>query len=157
MSLSANAVQAALAPETSEVYLVLAEISHSTIQTPMRFVNNTENITHSGQSYQACGFKFIPPNSSSDNGSPSRVTIDNIDRYIMEQIELIPNSEPMEIAFKVVLASSPDTVEWESGRLYLKNISADVQQITGDLYDVYISDRILPGLSFTPFDFPGLF
>ena len=89
--------------------------------------------------------------------SPAKLTIDNIDLYIMEKLEHIPNSEPMEITFMVVLASSPDTVEWDSGKLYLKNISANVQQITGDLYDVYIADRVLPGLLFTPFDFPGLF
>ena len=155
MSMSSNAVAAVLAQETGEVFLTLAEITHETLQAPLRFVDNTENISHNGETYQAVAFKFTPPTCTGENDTPARLAIDNVDRFIMELI--IPLQTPLKINFKVVLASSPDTVEWESGELILRDITTDVQQISGSLFDVYIADRVLPGIYFTPFDFPGLF
>lgn len=150
-----DAVAAVLAQESGEVFLCLAEITHETLQAPLRFVDNTENVSHGGEIYQAVAFKFTPPTSTGENDTPARLAIDNIDRAVMELI--IPISTPLKINFKVVLASSPDTVEWESGDLILRDITANVQQISGSLYDVYIADRVLPGITFSPFDFPGLF
>lgn len=155
MSLSSNAVAAVLAQETGEVFLTLAEITHETLDQPMRFVDNTENIVHNGETYYAVAFKFTPPTSTGENDTPARLAIDNVDRAIMERI--IPISTPLKISFKIVLASSLDTVEWESGELILRDISANVQQVSGALYDVFLADRTLPGIYFTPFDFPGLF
>ncbi len=155
MSMSSNAVAAVLAQETSEVFLTLAEITHDTLQEPLRFVDNTQNVTHNGATYQAVAFRFTPPTSTGENDTPAKLAIDNVDRVIMEQI--IPISTPLKISFKIVLASSLNTVEWESGELILRDVSANVQQISGSLYDVYIADRVLPGLYFTPYDFPGLF
>lgn len=155
MSMSSNAVAAVLAQETSEVFLTLAEIIHDTLQEPLRFVDNTQNVTHNGATYQAVAFRFTPPTSTGENDTPAKLAIDNVDRVIMEQI--IPISTPLKISFKIVLASSLNTVEWESGELILRDVSANVQQISGSLYDVYIADRVLPGLYFTPYDFPGLF
>ena len=155
MSLSSNAVAAVLAQETSEVFLTLAEITHESLDAPLRFVNNTQNVTHNGAIYQATAFKLTPGTSTGENDTPARLAIDNVDRGIMEM--LIPIRDPLAINFKVVLASSPDTVEWESGNLILRDVTPNVQQISGSLYDVYIADRVVPGIFFTPFDFPGDF
>lgn len=155
MSMSSNAVAAVLAQETDEVFLCLAEITHETLQEPLRFVNNTQNVTHNGETYQAVSFKLTPATSTGENDTPARLAIDNVDRGIMEL--LIPIRDPLTITFKVVLASSPDTVEWTSGNLILRDVTPNVQQITGSLYDVYIADRVVPGIFFTPFDFPGDF
>ena len=155
MSLSSNAVAAVLAQETSEVFLTLAEITHESLDAPLRFVGNTENVLHDGNTYYAVAFKFTPPTSSGEDDTPARLAIDNVDRSVAEQVD--PISTPLKISFKIVLASSPDTVEWESGELILRNVRVNVQQISGSLYDVYIADRTVPGIYFSPFDFPGLF
>lgn len=155
MSLSAHAVAAVLAQETGEVFLVLAEITHNTLQSPLRFVDNTQNVTHNGETYQAVSFKYIQATSTGENDTPGRLIVDNVDRAVAEIVKTIP--DPLIINFKVVLASSPDTVEWESGGLILRDIKVNVMQVSGALYDVFLADRALPGLSFTPFVFPGLF
>ena len=154
MSMSYNAIKALLVQDTDEVFLALAEITHESLQEPLRFVANTQNITHNGATYQAVAFSFTPPTCTGESSTPAKLTIDNIDREIMQLIT--PIRTPVKINFKKVLASSPDTVEWESGNLYLRDVTPNVQTITGSLYDVYLEDRSVPGLFFTPYDFPGL-
>ncbi len=156
MSLTSNKAKAAvLKEETGEVFLVLAKINHPDMEEPLYFVNNTENITSDGAIYSACAFKYTPPSFSSEESRPAKITIDNVDRRLMEIIR--PINTPFTMTFSVVLASQPDIIEEGPHSFILRNITSNVHQVSGDLYDLYLTDRQIPAHTYNPFDFPGLF
>ena len=155
MNLSSEAKAAALAPETGEVFLTLAEISHSDMEESLYFVDNTENIVSNGAVYIACAFKYTPPSFSTEENRPAKIVIDNVDRSIMAVLR--PLTTPFTMTFSTVLASRPDVREDGPVSFILRNVTSNVHQISGDLYDLYLTDRKIPVDTYNPFDFPGLF
>lgn len=155
MSLSSKAKEAALAPETGEIFLTLIEISHPDMEQPLYFVDNTENIVSGGKIHVGCAFKYTPPTFSADESRPARIAIDNVDRQIMEVIR--PINTPFTMKISTVLASQPDVIEEGPHSFILRNITSNVYQVSGDLYDLYLTDRQIPADTYNPFDCPGLF
>ena len=155
MSISERAKAAILAPETGEVFLYLAEISHEQMEQPLYFVDNTENILSNGKLYLACAFKYTPPSFSTAESRPARIALDNVDRQLIDIIR--PFNTPFKMTFSTILASQPNLIEDGSHKFILRNVSINNYQISGDLYDFYLADRQIPKDSYTPFDCPGLF
>jgi len=153
--LSQTALEAVLAPQTEQVFLVLVEIDHETLAGPLRFVRNTEPITHNGNTYDPVAFDINLPASGEDGTPRASITIDNVDRRLTDTIRSV-TSRPT-ITLKIVLASSPDTVELGPAEFKLERVSYDEMQIEGDLvYEDFLTLEY-PADQFDPFNFPGLF
>lgn len=132
MSLSSTAMQSAQALETSEVWLLLMEIDHADLATPFYLVNNTEAITHDGQSYTAYPFTVVLSQDDGQHLPKVQLTIDNVDRTLIETVRTISDSPSVNI--KLVLASQPDTIEIEISDLILREVEYDAFTISGTLY-----------------------
>jgi hypothetical protein len=154
-SLSSAIKTAMYNQETDEVFLVLLEINHSTMDTPLYFVNNTENITSNSQVYTAYPFLIDLPSDDPEKLPHVSLIIDNIDRSILETLRGIDS--PPTISLSLVLASDPDTLELGPLNFTLKNITYDALTIKGDLSYEDILSEGFPKDSFTPENFPGLF
>lgn len=153
-TVSSTARQAGLAPETNEVFLYLLEISHTNLSTPIRVVNNRENIIHNGNTYLATAFNFTPPAESDGEIQPAKLTIDNVDRRIVEAIRTI--NSLADISAIVVLASDPDTIEVGPYEMILKNVSYNSETVSGDLiYLNYVLHNIST-IVMNNKNFPGL-
>ena len=101
-------------PQTSEVFLVLLEISHSSLASPIRAVNNWEDITSNEDLYTATAFNFTPPSQEDGVIGSSQLVIDNVDRSIVMAIRAI--NSPADITASIILADTPDVIEagpWE--------------------------------------------
>lgn len=137
--------------QTDEVDLAIIEIDHADLASPLRFVNNTENITSGGDEYLAAGFDIKLP----DDDGHTTISVCNIDRVMVQTIRSI-SSRPT-ITLSVVLASDPDTVELGPYVMELADVVFDAFVITGTLtFDDFL-DEPYPGDKFTPGQFPGLF
>lgn len=152
--LSPTALQSAFAQETGEVWLVLLTITHPSLTTPLRFVNDMQGLTSRGNVFQPFPFEVEFPGEDADQPTDARLVIDNVDRSIVQTIREI--TSPPEVMMEVVLASQPDTVEASFTGLVLRNVSYDAARVQGTLrFEDIMSEPV--SLQMTPQRFPGMF
>lgn len=142
------------AQQTDEVFLVLLMITHPSIPTPLRFVNDYQNCTSGGQVYTAFPFKITFPESGGTTLGQATLTIDNVDLSISEAVQNIFG--PPVVTLTVVLASSPDTIEWGPFSLYLRQVTVTALTVEGTLYYEDILNEPFPAGTFDPKTAPGL-
>ena len=103
-------------------------------------MNNTESVIHETIEYIAYPFSVILAEDDGEKLPKVRLTIDNVDRALVETIRSISDSPSINI--KLVLASQPNTVELEIDGLILREVEYDAFTITGTLYaDDLLSSR----------------
>ena len=137
--------------QTDEVNLIIVEIDHTDLDTPIRVVNNTENVTSGGDEYLAAGFNIKLPN---DDGHTS-IDVCNIDRVMVNAIRSI-STRPT-VSLSVILASDPNTVEVGPYVMELADVGYDAFTVYGKLsFDDFL-DEPYGGDVFTPGQYIGLF
>jgi hypothetical protein len=142
--------------ESAAVFLYLVKLEAEGID-PLYLVDNTEPVTSGEITYTPCAFKCVLPEQGDDGTSkPCRIELDNIDRRIAEIAEETVNTQ-VTLTVSVIMARTPDMVESGPLRFILRNISISKETVQAELYDFYLYDRNLPGLRYSPQDFPGLF
>ena len=161
INLSNAAKTAMTAPETDEVLLNLLTISYDG-QAILRVVDDKQNIVSNGNTYVACGFTVLLPDQTTDGNKTCRLQIDNADISIYKAIKsavIQSRNEKKEITCTaaVIMASEPDNYIEGPLNFILRNINADVNAVTGELYDSYMHDKKFTTLTYNPNDFPGLF
>jgi len=153
--LSLTALQAALAQETSQVFLICLTISHAELSLPIRLVNNSAGIARAVGAFTGFPFEIALPDQRDDQLPQVELVIDNVDRRISDAIRGL--SSPPTLTLEVVLASSPDTIESGPHTLTLLDAGYDAQSVRGRLGFEDVLNEPFPKDSFTPKDFPGLF
>jgi len=153
-TISPTAVTAGMTPETSEVFLTLIEIDHTSLSSPIRVVDNNEDIVSNGNTYSGAAFLFTLPSQADDKLSPAKLTIDNVDRRIVEAVRTI--NSPADMTVSIILASDPDTIEVGPYDFKLKNVSYDAQQVTGDLLYLQYLDNTASTVIMNNQNFPAL-
>jgi len=154
-NISTTATEAINSPETTEVFLVLLEIAHTSLPSPIRVVNNKQDITVLGEVFSASAFKFILPPQDDGVIGNSQLSIDNVDRRIVEAIRGI-DSFP-DVTATIVLASDPDFVEAGPWDFQLRNVTYNRQTVSGELiYENYLRDNC-GTIRYRNLAFPGLF
>ena len=153
--LSPNGLRAVLAPATDDVFVPLLEIDHPSLAAPIRVAGCTENVTSNGNLY--IGYQFEVALPTDKRGEPPRaeVTIDNVDRQIVEALDALEG--PPTVTIRVVRLSEPDVIEYEAPGLLMFRASADIGKVTGHLS--LIDERVepYPCGTFAPGRFPGGF
>lgn len=154
--MSTAALRACLSQSTGEVFVECLEISHSDLSAPIRVCNNTQQITSAGNDFLPFRFAVTLPPDSADRLGELSLTISNVDRRIMEAARSINSAATA--SFFVVLASSPDSVEYGPVTMSLRSVTANMMTVTGRLragenllYQKY------PAHSFVPSIFRGMF
>lgn len=154
-TLSNAALQAVFSQETNQVFLVLLEIDHTDLADPIRVVNNHQAITSNGQTYVPYAFEFDPPDEREGVITSAKLIIDNIDRSIVATIRNLETAPTVTVS--IVLADSADTIEAGPLTFLLKNVSYDAETVSGDLIYDELDNLNIPGDTFNPIDFGGLF
>jgi hypothetical protein len=145
-----------LRDETAAVFLHLLKLEAGGME-PLFLVDNTEPVSSNGVVYAPCAFRCVLPEQSDDGASrPCRLEIDNVDRRIAEIAAETVNVQ-VALTVSVVMAQNPDVVETGPLRFVLRNVTVSRETVQAELYDFYLCDRNLPGLRYSPQDFPGLF
>lgn len=160
-NLSENAINAMTAPETAEVLLNLLTIKYND-EPILRVVDDKQEITSNGSTFFPCGFTVLLPDQTSDGNKTCRLQIDNADISIYREIKAaainsINQKKKITCDVAVIMASEPNNYIEGPLTFALRNIHATIQSITGELYDLYMSDRKFSALTYNPEDFPGMF
>ncbi len=139
-----------------EYPLVMLEIDHADLPSPVRVVNDTQNVTHNGDLFQALAFRVTLPDDLKEGLSKARLSIDNIGKELMDWLELSGGGEGATCRIIQILRSNPDLVEWET-TLNLNNVGATTTEVTGQLGYEDLLNR--PGMptTYRPDNAPGLF
>lgn len=140
----------------SESPIVLLTISHPDLSSPVRVVNDTQNITSNGHEYIACPFRCILPDDYEGQLPKAKLAVDNVGRDLMYWIESSNGGHGSSVQFQQVMRSRPDTVEWQI-TMNLYNVVVTMQEITAELgYDNLFSKPAI-SIRYTPDNSPGLF
>jgi hypothetical protein len=150
---SAAAVRALLGLEPDDVVLVLLTISHPEIET-IRVTNNNEDVLSNGNTFLAFPFDITLPPDSEDPGA-AQLTIANVDRKIIGALEDI--TDPPDCEAQIVLASTPNIIEFEWVKLVLRSADADDMTVTAVVGQPVIDATPYPPVRVTQRDFPGLY
>ena len=151
-----NARRELVKDESAAVFLNLVTLEAEGFE-PLYFVDNTEKIISNGCEYIPCGFRCVLPEQNEDGAAkPCRIEMDNIDRRISEAVMETVNKK-VTVTINVVMAHDPDVIETGPFKFILRNVKISKETVSAELYDFYIYDRNLPGLRYSPQDFPGLF
>lgn len=143
---------------TDEVSLKLVEVDHPDLTTPMRFVSDTVDMVHQGNTYTAMPELDIPfP--SMRKGEISRLQLVYAD-ILNERIAVVRGiSGSFDVTVFSVLASAPDVIE--GGPFYFKIRKSEKNEEAIMMGDLSMDDEVLNEAAvedcFTPSTSPGLF
>lgn len=150
---TATAVRALLGLEPDEVVIVLLTIAHPAIAT-IRVTNDNKDVVSNGNTFIAYPFSITLPNDNEDVGV-AELQIANVDRTIIEAVEEM--TEPASCTVQVVLASTPNVIEYEWSNLIIRNVSADDVTVTAQIGAAPIDATPYPPIRVTQRDFSGLY
>ena len=155
-SLSSLAKKELFASQTGAVFLSVMQIAHSTISTAY-LVNNTVDITYSGQLYTAYPFKFTPPGDKEEVNQKGNLTMSNIDRTLLATIRTITTPLTVSIALIMILPNGNISKEAGWWVFDLKNISYNALTISGELsYSLELGNNVSM-VKYNNLTFPGLY
>lgn len=145
---------ASLSP--TENPLILLEISHSGLATPVRVVNDLQAVTSGALLYSACGFKIVLPNQPGTGATEAKLEIDNVGRELMTWLEASNGGRGSTVKISQILRSAPNTVEY-SVTLFLTNLQVNASTVSGTLSFTDIFNKECFPTRYTVTTAPGLF
>jgi len=154
-TVSLAALQGALSAETDEIYLVLLEIDHTSLGTPIRFVNNSTNVTSGGNVYTAYPFETNMPEDVDEREPVAEIRVDNVSRDLIDELRSI--IDPLDVTLSVVTEGTPNTIEWGPLAMRSSGASYDANVITIRLAYSAFTREPFPYLKFDNVNFPGMF
>lgn len=138
--------------ETDKVFLPLIEIDEASLPTPIRVVNNTENITSQTNVYAASGFAINLAGESEAEVETVTLRVENVDRLLVEVVRAalgIPT-----VTLRVIRADDPD-VWLVDMKFNVESANTSLQAIEAVLtYDNAINVR-WPRHRVSPVTFPA--
>lgn len=131
-SYSDNYKQAINETSGAEIPLLLLEIDHSGLTSPVRVVNDTQDLVSNGNTFIAMGFRYQLPDDLEQGNVRARIAVDNVGRDIVQWLEQSYGGAGATVRMMQVLRSDPDTIEWEV-TMDLTNVSQNVFEVSGEL------------------------
>ena len=152
-------IESAFDESTDAAWLILLTLSHPIIKDrfndDIRVVNNYELVISNGLEYDPFPVDIVLPDDTEDSPPRARIRISNVSQEIIGFIRLADT--PIQVKFQIVNGFDPDVVELEYNGFTIRNINADVIDITGDLLLDDMTTEQFPAYTFVPSYFPGLF
>lgn len=144
-----------------EAPLTLLEISHADLATPVRVVNDNQDITSNGETFTALAFRPVFPDDFEKQIPRAQLSVDNVGKgpdgnSLAGWLEASGGGEGATVRMMQVLRSDPDTIEWEV-TLDLTNVRVSLLEIIGDMGYTDILNRQGVQLTYRPDIAPGIF
>lgn len=142
------------AQETGEAFHVLVTIDVP--ESPSIYMtSDTVETVSRGRTYINYPFALELPSDAAGQISEARMSIDNVDRALMDEIRNL--GDPLRLTIEVVANSTPDTVEYSANDFVLRNLSYDALTISGTLSQENFLTEPFPKDIMSARSFPGLF
>ncbi|WP_425401268.1 DUF1833 family protein [Algiphilus sp.] len=153
--LSTAALRSALAQSTGVVWLELITIEHLDLTT-VRAVNNTEQISSRGNTFEPFPFALKLPTQDGEQQPVAEIRISNVGREIIDSLRGLDGIPT--VTLEVVTDADLDNVEWGPKQMDIIGVpSYNVDSITFRLSYERILQQPFPADSFNPALFPRLF
>jgi len=152
MPLSQSALQAVLSSATEKVFLECITITHPDMTT-LRLVNDTQDLTRSAGTYSRFPFEVSAATQIQDRPPAIDIRGDAVDQRIVQGLrELAGKRQRAEIVYEVVLADTPDSIEFGPVKFEFDSMSADsatrvtvrASFLRGALNDAFPSGQFAP-------------
>lgn len=144
-----------LATSADEPFLILLEITHSALVTPIRVVNDVQNIVVGGNTFTAMPFRVNLPDDVKGQIPQATLEVDNIGRELTQWLEVSGGGQGAKCKIMQVMRSDANTVEF-SITLDLTNLSITNEIVSGQLGFVNTLGQVSTTVNFTPATAPGL-
>lgn len=155
-TLPTSVITAVNSQTTTNVFLVLLEISHSAIGT-FYLVNNTENIISGAITYLAFPFSVTLPPDDPELQVRARLTLSHVTSELNILRTLAGQRERVSFSLKVIEASDPTVVLQSISGLVAASVSYNASAMDIDLtIDNFLTEPF-PSATFSPSTFPGIF
>ncbi len=139
-----------------EAPLILLEINHPALTSPVRVVSDTQALTSNGNLYVAIQFGCELPDDFESQMPRASLWVDNVGRDLMYWIETSGGGAGSTATLSQVMRSRPDLIEW-SITMNLYNVEADMSRVSADLgFEAFFS-RPSVQMAFRPNTAPGVF
>jgi hypothetical protein len=141
---------------SGEEPLYLLEIAHPQFATPVRIVDDTQDIVSSGNSFSACEFGVALPDSMAQTLPRAPIWIDNVGRELTAWLEASIGGKGATVRMMQVMRDTPDVLEADF-TLDLLSVKQGMLVISGELgYEDVLN---VPGMiaTYRPNNTPGLF
>jgi len=153
-STSARESMASISKPESPVLLL--EITHADLPTPVRVVNDNQDLVSNSELYIGLAFRATLPDDLSQGSPRGILSIDNIGRELTQWIEASGGGENAQVRMMQVMRSDPDIIEWEV-TMELSGISITSSEVRGTLSFANLLDKPGIALSYRPENAPGLY
>lgn len=139
-----------------EAPLVLLEINHPALSTPVRVINDMQDMTSNGNLFIACPFRYVLPDDFENQLPKARLAVDNVSRDLMYWIETSGGGQGSTVKMMQVMRSRPDTIEW-SITMNLYNVQVTMEEISAELGFDNLFAKPATALQYRPDNSPGIF
>lgn len=141
---------------SGEAPVYLLEITHAQLITPIRVVNDTQDLVSDGDTYTAYPFRISLPTDLAGELPRATLTLDNTGRELTAWLDASAGGKGAQVRVMQVMRDTPDVLEYDI-TLDLLEVSQTMVEISAALgFDDTLN---LPGLpiSYRPDVAPGLF
>lgn len=165
-SISSSYRQSIESQMSSDTDLLFLTIYHSTMDTPIRVVN--DNVNYSFQGYTWQWFPFKLSLMSDDESAPSaKLTINNVSSQIGQAIRRLTRAPRLRIelyaSFEFDLTVTPrvpigtPTAQYIADFLFLTNITVNQAEVSANIVGWDYTQKVFPGVRASIDRTPGLF
>lgn len=155
MTYSQNFIKALIDRNTDQVPLWLLTITHEASGETHRLVNNLDDITSRGHTFQAFPFEFVLPADDGEQLPEIPVVINHVSDELIALLR--KNADGVVILAEIVLASAPDQPEYTIEDLVIKTVTYNGSQITLTAKVEDLITQRFPADDYLPRTFPGMF
>lgn len=139
-----------------ETPLILLEIDHPVLPSPVRVVNDTLNLTSNGNEYIAFPFNCVLPDDYENRLPRAILSISNVGRDLMQWLETSDGGNGATARFQQVMRSRPNQIEWEI-TMSLFNVTANNLEVSAELGFENLFAKPATSISYRPETAKGLF
>lgn len=156
MTVSSSTVKALQKLDDLGGLLMLLEISHPSLSSTVRLVNDTRDLIALGQFWVGLPFAVTLPNDAAKEVPRARLQMDNVGRELTGELESLPPGAALTATLRVVHRSTPSTVDYEFVSP-LSGVRVDQSSVSATMGPDDIMRRSAVRIRFDPITAPALF
>lgn len=140
---------------SNDPFLTLITLEHSSFPSPIRLVNNTEDIVSRGNTFVSFPMKIKLPMDDGESAREVQIVFDNVSLELIDEIRSVTTS--IGVTMELVLASIPDQVQMSLDELKIATISYNKTQVVAKLIlDSFLTTEVTCE-RYNPSNYPALF
>lgn len=144
------------ATSATESPLLLLEINHPQLSTPVRVVNDKQDLVSNGDTYTALAFRGRFPGDTESGQPRAQLAIDNVGKDLVQWLEASAGGKGATVRIMQVMRSAPDNIE-HAVTLDLSNTQVTPVEVSGTLGYEDLLNRTAVPYTYSPKHSPGLY